>query len=214
MTAWRTFSTSMVISITVGNSAWADRQVKNNLALCGVAPFCMNQSVFNGKPTSIRWATKLAYHSQTVLAVQSLSVANVTIKQWLDVAIHTVSVGDAFCRRWSANFDSKKTAYSVYSMCHPIQNVLHLTYSACSVISSCSTSPTNCTILISGEFLQHCMGNGANRQAKFTAQIARTSLNSTPVFLLDFLALLCMATLTPSVLLVMHTCPTSVSLFQ
>lgn len=34
--------------------------------------------------------------------------------------------------------------------------MLHLTYTACSVISSCSVSPPNCTVLISGESLQHC----------------------------------------------------------
>jgi hypothetical protein len=58
------------------------------------------------------------------------------------------------------------------------------------------------------------MHKGANRQAKFSAQIAQTSLNSTPVFLLDFLELLYMATITPSALLVMHTHSTSASLFQ
>lgn len=51
-------------------------------------------------------------------------------------------------------------------------------------------------------------------QARFIAQLAWIYLHSTGVFLIHFLEFIGMDTLTPSTLLVMHTLPTSATLFQ
>lgn len=150
-TAWRILATSMAIWITVGNSAWADRRVKTTFTLCCVASFCMYQSVCNGKSTAISWGTKLTYHSQTALAVQSLSVANVTVNQWLDVAIHTVL--SAWCILSVITCGLRQQEDCIFCLFNTPPKpkcASSETYTAYSVISSCSASPTDCTVLISG----------------------------------------------------------------
>ena len=88
-TAWRTLSTSMAISTTVGNSAWVNRQVKNNLYSVWCRPI-LHEPVSIQRQTNTGKLSHKIYVSFWHRSLFSLSVANVTIEQWLDVAIHTV----------------------------------------------------------------------------------------------------------------------------
>jgi hypothetical protein len=151
--AWRILSTSMVIWITVGNSAWADRQVKNNLYSVRCHPILhepvsMYRQTNSDKP---RHKTYISFPDSARCSVSS--IATVTINHWLDVAIHTVI--SAWCI-WSlitCGLRQQKNCSLFIQYAKP-KCASSETYTAYSVISSCSASPINCTVLISGEFLQ------------------------------------------------------------